>query len=179
MGLYCVSRAIKCDFQPYIQRYNSQMNIPHSNAHQCFFKVTNISFAQIRAMQAPQCGFWFSYDIINDLILFTTVHCRIYCWKFLILSNQTSCYIIMYISIVTLHTCDKYQNDIYCPQYLRRALKFCIYQSPLILNELFQHNLINVSYLTACYLYQVMMTLHFLNDVANDAESTQKSKITS
>ena len=48
-----------------------------------------------------------------------------------------------------------------------------------IITELFQHNLINVSYLTACYLYQVMMTLHFLNDVANDAESTQKSKITS
>ena len=41
------------------------------------------------------------------------------------------------------------------------------------ITELFQHNLINVSYLTACYLYQVMMTLHFLNDVANDAESTQ------
>ena len=55
----------------------------------------------------------------------------------------------------------------------------CFYQSPLILTELFQHNLINVSYLTACYLYQVMMTLHFLNDIANDAESTQKSKITS
>ena len=33
------------------------------------------------------------------------------------------------------------------------------------------------SYLTACYLYQVMMTLHFLNDVAYDAESTQTSKI--
>ena len=49
-----------------------------------------------------------------------------------------------------------------------------IYQSPLILTELFQHNLMNVSYLTACYLYQVMMTLNFLNDVANDAESTQK-----
>ena len=28
-------------------------------------------------------------------------------------------------------------------------------------------------------IYQVMMTLYFLNDVANDAESTQKSKITS
>ena len=27
-------------------------------------------------------------------------------------------------------------------------------------------------------LYQVMMTLYFLNDVANDAESTQKSIIT-
>ena len=54
-----------------------------------------------------------------------------------------------------------------------------LYQSPLILTELFEHDLIDVSYLTACYLYQVMMTLHFLNDVTNDAESTQKSKITS
>ena len=53
------------------------------------------------------------------------------------------------------------------------------YQSPLILTELFQNNLINVSYLTACYLYQAMMTLYFLNDVANDTESIQKLKITS
>ena len=52
------------------------------------------------------------------------------------------------------------------------------YQSRLILTALFQHDLINVTYLTACYLYQVMMTLHFLNDVANDAKSTQTSKIT-
>ena len=37
--------------------------------------------------------------------------------------------------------------------------------------------LINVVYLTACCLYQVMMTLHFLNDVANDAESTQNRKL--
>ena len=48
------------------------------------------------------------------------------------------------------------------------------YQSPLILTALFQHNLINVSYLTAWYLYQVMMTLHFLYDVAIESESTQK-----
>ena len=34
--------------------------------------------------------------------------------------------------------------------------------------------LINVVYLTAC-----AFILHFLNDVANDAESTQTSKITS
>ena len=54
------------------------------------------------------------------------------------------------------------------------GMEIHFYQSPLILTELFQHNLINVSYLTACYLYQVMMTLHFLNDVANDADSTQK-----
>ena len=52
-------------------------------------------------------------------------------------------------------------------------MQWSIYQSSLILTELFQHNLINVSYLTACYLYQVMMTLHFLNDAANDAKPTQ------
>ena len=39
--------------------------------------------------------------------------------------------------------------------------------------------LINVVYLTACCLYQVIMTLHFLNDVANEAELTYKSKMTS
>ena len=33
------------------------------------------------------------------------------------------------------------------------------------ITELFQHDLINVFYLTACYLYQVMMTLHFFSDV--------------
>ena len=64
-------------------------------------------------------------------------------------------------------------------QWLIYAMGHHFYQSPLILTELFQHNLINVSYLTACYLYQVMITLHFLNDVAYDAELTQKSKITS
>ena len=53
------------------------------------------------------------------------------------------------------------------------------HQSPLILTKLFQHNLINVSYLTACYLYRFMMTLHFLNDIANQAEPTQKSKFMS
>ena len=51
-----------------------------------------------------------------------------------------------------------------------------VYQSTLILTELFQHNLINVSYLTVCCLYQVMIALHFLNGVANDAEPTQKIK---
>ena len=58
-----------------------------------------------------------------------------------------------------------------------QCTEIAFYQSPLILIELFQHNLINVSYLTACYLYQVMMTLHFFNDVANDAESTQNQKL--
>ena len=61
--------------------------------------------------------------------------------------------------------------------FLYLGIDKMIYQSSLILTELFQHDLINVSYLTACYLYQVMMTLQFLNDVAYDAESTQKSKL--
>ena len=47
------------------------------------------------------------------------------------------------------------------------------------INCIVAHCLINVVYLTAYCLYQVMMTLHFLNDVADDAESTYKSKITS
>ena len=62
--------------------------------------------------------------------------------------------------------------------YQSLVIDISLYQSPLILTELFHHNLINVSYLTACYLYQVMMTLHFLNDAANDAESTQKLRHT-
>ena len=33
-------------------------------------------------------------------------------------------------------------------------------------------DLINVAYLTACYLYQVYMKLHLLNDIVNDVEST-------
>ena len=37
--------------------------------------------------------------------------------------------------------------------------------------------LINGVYLTACCLYQVMMTLHFLIDVANYAEPTQNRKL--
>ena len=53
------------------------------------------------------------------------------------------------------------------------------YQLPLVINCIVARCLINVVYLTACCLYQVMMTLHFLNDVANDAELTYKSKMTS
>ena len=65
----------------------------------------------------------------------------------------------------------KSADDKYMPNYLA-CTEFRLYQSPLKVTELFQHDLI-FSYLTACYLYQVMMTLHFLNDVAYDAESTQ------
>ena len=39
--------------------------------------------------------------------------------------------------------------------------------------------LINIVYLMACAFNQVMMMSHFSNDVANDPESIQKSKIKS
>ena len=42
----------------------------------------------------------------------------------------------------------------------------------------FQEGTYKDEYSISRYLYQVMVTLHFLNDVANDAESTQKSKFT-
>ena len=48
-----------------------------------------------------------------------------------------------------------------------------IYQLPLVLNALLHVDWHTLSISRMC-LYQVMMTLHFLNDVANDAESTQK-----
>ena len=50
---------------------------------------------------------------------------------------------------------------------------------PLILTAFMQVDLINVAYLTACVIYQVIMTFHFLNDAVNDVESTRKSLIKS
>ena len=55
--------------------------------------------------------------------------------------------------------------------YIELYMNMYIYQLPLVFDK---HGLSH-----GMCLYQVMMTLHFLNDVANDGESTQKSKITS
>ena len=52
-------------------------------------------------------------------------------------------------------------------------LVFSIYQLPLILTALLYVDLINIAYLTGC-VYQVIMTLHFLNDVVSDVESNTK-----
>ena len=58
--------------------------------------------------------------------------------------------------------------------FRKLILSIPIYQLPLILTAPDKHFLSH-----DMYLYQVMMRLHILNDVANDTESTQKSKITS
>ena len=44
------------------------------------------------------------YDVINDVKLFPTVYCRIYCRKMLMLSNQTSPYKSKCIKI-RINTC--------------------------------------------------------------------------
>ena len=63
--------------------------------------------------------------------------------------------------------------------YISSRYVYCILSATSHINCIVARCLINIVYLTAWCLYQVMMTLHLLNDVANDAESTQKSKITS
>ena len=78
-----------------------------------------------------------------------------------------------YVRDACKYKCKVYLADIYRKN---NTCTSCVFNGFKYINELFQHNLINVSYLTACYLYQVMMTLDFLNDVADDTESTQKSK---
>ena len=55
-------------------------------------------------------------------------------------------------------------------------MKYIILSVTSHINYIVARCLINVVYLTACYLHQVMMTLHFLNKVTNDVESTQNRK---
>ena len=65
--------------------------------------------------------------------------------------------------------------------HLLNFVKLCIrvnYQIPFILTATF-HVACKRCLSHGMCLNQVMMTLHFLNDVANEAESTQKWKITS
>ena len=52
---------------------------------------------------------------------------------------------------------------------------FWIYSVTFHINCIVARCLISIVYLTA---YQVMLTLHLLKDVTNDAESIQKSKFT-
>ena len=79
-----------------------------------------------------------------------------------------------YLDIFNTH-----ENMVFCMYSYNMILVYFILSVTSHINYIVARCLINVVYLTACCLYQVMMTLHFLNDVANDAESTQNSKTTS
>ena len=79
-----MSGAVKCDFRPYIRQYTSpneiflNMVVP---IPMHFFKLELCKL--LKAARHP-----IKHDIINDVKLFATVYRRIYCRKFLTLSNQ-------------------------------------------------------------------------------------------
>ena len=81
------SGAVKRDFRTYIRPYTSPnenfgYGYPHSNALLQFC----LKFERKAARHLMIC------DVINDVKLFPTVNCRIYCLKFLMLSNKSSSY---------------------------------------------------------------------------------------
>ena len=98
------SGAVKRDFRTYIRRYTSpnenfEYGYPHSNALMQF----DLKLERCKPHKAARHQT--KGDVIDDVKLFPTVYRRIYCRKFLTLSNQTSRYkrkcirIIIYTSV--------------------------------------------------------------------------------
>ena len=91
--------AVKRDFRTYIRRYTSpnetfECGYPNSNALMHFCLELERCKPHIAVRHPMKC------DVINDVKLFSTVYRRIYCCKFLMLSNQMSRYKIKCIRIV-------------------------------------------------------------------------------
>ena len=89
--LWRASVAVKRDFRTYIRQYTSsnenfEYGYPHSNALLQFELKLEHCKTRKAAHHPTKC------DVINDFKLFPTVYRRIYCRKFLTLSNQTLCY---------------------------------------------------------------------------------------
>ena len=96
-----MSGAIKRDFRPYIQQYTSSAEnfgygYPHSNAF-LEFCIELEHCKPHKAERHPTI-----YDVIDDVELFQTVYRMVYCWKFLMLSNQMPRYKIKWIGIFVL-----------------------------------------------------------------------------
>ena len=92
------SGAVKRDFRMYIRQYTSpnehfEYDYPHSNALLQFELKLERCKPRKAACHPNKC------DVTNDVKLFPTLHRRIYCRKFLTLSNQTSRYKFMCIRI--------------------------------------------------------------------------------
>ena len=78
------SRGLKRDFRPYTKRYTDfEYGYPLSNALLQFPLKCKCCKPLKAACHLTVC------DVINDVKLFPTVYHRIYCHKFLKLSNQT------------------------------------------------------------------------------------------
>ena len=95
--------AVKPNFRPYIRRYTSpnenfEYGYPHSNALLQFELKLERCKPHKTALNPTKC------DVINDVKLFPTVYRRIYCRKFLALSNQTLLYKLMCIRIKDKNT---------------------------------------------------------------------------
>ena len=95
------SGAVKRDFRTYIRRYTSpnenfEYGYPHSNA------LLQFDFKLERCKPHKAARHLTKDDVIDDVKLFPTVYRRIYCRKFLTLSNQTSRYKRKCIRIVCI-----------------------------------------------------------------------------
>ena len=98
-----LSGAVNCDFRTYIQQYTSlnkkfEYGYLHSNAVLQFKLKLERSKPHKAARHPTKC------DVIKHVKLFPTVYRRICCHKFLVLSNQTSCYKLMCIRIEAIWT---------------------------------------------------------------------------
>ena len=100
-----MSRTVKRDFRLYIGQYTSpnvyfEYGYPHSNALLQFRLKLQRYKPHKAACHPTKC------DIINDHKLFPTVYHRMYCRKFLTLSNQMSPYKIKCIRMYCReHSC--------------------------------------------------------------------------
>ena len=120
------SRAVKRDFRTYIRRYispngNFKYGYTHSNALLQFRLKLKRRKPHNAARHPTKC------DVINDVKLFPTVYRRIYCCKFLTLSNQTSrykskCIRIDNITVITF--CLIQCNDFV--KYSDRVVNICL-----------------------------------------------------
>ena len=92
LGRYIVGYTVgNLVFRTYIRRYTSpnetfEYGYPHSNAL-LQFALKSARCKPHKTVRHPTKG-----DVIDDVKLFPTVYRRIYCRKFLTLSNQTSRY---------------------------------------------------------------------------------------
>ena len=98
------SGAVKRDLRTYIRRYTSpnenfEYGYPHSNALLQFRLELERWKPHKAARHQTRC------DVINNVKLFPTVYHRIYCRKFLTLSNQTSRYKIKCIRMSNQCSC--------------------------------------------------------------------------
>ena len=93
------SGAVKRDFRTYIRRYTSpNENFEYGYSHSNAVLQFRLKFECCKPRNAARHQT--KYDIINDVKMFPAVYRRIYCRKYLTLSNQKSRYKSQCIRII-------------------------------------------------------------------------------